>query len=176
MKENDTERFHKKAKFDPWAVHRKNTAKIIPNDLDILAESTNGNCSIALLMREHNKNANPDLTNVAHEEMVDKCFYRAIPRSFTDIMAVLYSRNMSLQALAEKCLSLPQITIDKRDIIEKSTLKQSKNSEQQKFCEGRVTASILKECTDKISEIFNVINPSKCKTVTYKIFGKNRGI
>ena len=82
----------------------KNLPKITQNDLDILAEATNGNCGIVLLMREHNKNAEPDLTNVAHEETVDKCFYSATPRSVTDIMAALYSRNMSPQALAEKNL------------------------------------------------------------------------
>ena len=71
MKENDAVRFHKKAKFDPRAVHHKNTAKITLNDLDILAEATNVNCGIVLLMREHNKNEEPDLTNVAHEVIVD---------------------------------------------------------------------------------------------------------
>ena len=78
-------------------------------------------------MREHNKNAEPDLTNVAHEEIVDKGFYSATPRSVTDIMAALYSKNMSLQALAKKILTLLQITVDERDIIEKITQKQSKN-------------------------------------------------
>ena len=72
-------------------------------------------------MREHNKNAEPDLTNVAHEELVDKCFYSATPSSVTDMMTALYSRNMSLQALAEKFLSSLQITTDERDIIEKIT-------------------------------------------------------
>ena len=167
--------FIKKAEFDPRAVHNKNTAKITQNDLDILAEATNGNCGIVLLMREHNKNAEPDLTNVAHEEIVDKCFYSATPRSVTDIMAALYSKNMSLQALAENFLSSLQITIDERDIIEKVTRKQSKNLQWQKFRKGRVTASIFKECTDKISEISDVINPSKCKTVTNKILGKIEG-
>ena len=71
------------------AVHHKNLPKITQNDLDILAEATNGNCGIVLLMREHNKSAEPDLTNVAHEETVDKCFYSATPRSVTDIMATL---------------------------------------------------------------------------------------
>ena len=71
MKDNDAARFHKKAKFDPRAVHHKNTAKITLNDLDILAEATNVNCGIVLLMREHNKNAESDLTNIAHEEIVD---------------------------------------------------------------------------------------------------------
>ena len=123
-------------------------------------------------MREHNKNAEPDLTNFAHEELVDKCFYSATPRSVTDMMAALYSRSMSLQALAEKFLSSLQITIDKRDITEKITRKQSKNSQWQKFRKRRVTASIFKECTDKSSESFNVINPSKCKTVTNKMLGK----
>ena len=127
LKENDTARFHKKAKFDPLALHHKNTAKITQNDLDILAEATNGNCGIVLLMREHNKNAEPDLTNVAHEEIVDKGFYSATPRSVTDIMPALYSKNMSLQALAKKILTSLQITVDERDIIEKITQKQSKN-------------------------------------------------
>ena len=94
--------FIKKAKFDPRAVRDKNTAKIIQNDLDMLAEATNGNCGIVLLMREHNKNA---LTNVVHEEIVDSCFNTVTPRSVTYIMADLYSRNMSPQALAKKILS-----------------------------------------------------------------------
>ena len=92
-------------------------------------------------MREHNKNAEPDLINVAHEEIVDKCFYSATPWSVTDIMAALYCQNMSLQALAEKLLSLLQITVNERDIIEKITQKQSNNSRRQKFRKGRVTAS-----------------------------------
>ena len=56
--------------------------------------------------------------------------------------------------------------VHEKDIVEKVTRKQSKKSQWQKFCEGRVTASILKERTDKISESFNVINPNKCKTIT----------
>ena len=165
--------FIKKAKFDPRAVRDKNTAKIIQNDLDMLAEATNGNCGIVLRMREHNKNA---LTNVVHEEIVDGCFNTVTPRSVTYIMTGLYSRNMSPQALAKKILSSLQITIHERDIIEKITRKQSKNSQWQKFRKGRVTASIFKEYTDKISESFNVINPSKCRTMTNKIHGKTEGL
>ena len=175
LKENDTVRFNKKAKFDPRSVHHKNTIKITQNELEILAEATNGNRGIVLLMREHKKNAEPDLTNVAHEAIVDKWFCSATPRSVTDIMAALYNKNMSLQALAENFLSWLQITIDERDIIEKITRKQSKYSQWQKFCKGRVTASIFKECIDKISKSFNVINTSKCKTVTNKILGKIEG-
>ena len=70
-------------------------------------------------MREHNKNTEPDLTNVVHEEIVDNCFNTT--RSVTDIMAAIYGRNMSPQVLAEKCLSSLQITIPERDIIEKFT-------------------------------------------------------
>ena len=152
LKENGTARFHKKAKFDPRAMHHKNTAKITQNDLDVLAEATNGDCGIVLRMREHNKNAEPDLTNIVHEEIVDNCFNIVKPRSVTDIMAALYSRNMSPEALAKKFLSSLQITIHERDIIEKITQKQSKNSQWHKFRKGRVTASIFKEC----KESFNV--------------------
>ena len=124
-------------------------------------------------MREHNKNAEPDLTNVVHEEIVDNCFNT--PRSVTDIMAAIYSRNVSPQVLAEEFLSSLQITIHERDIIKKITWKQSKNLQWQKFRKGRVAASIFKECTDKISESLNVINPNKCKTITNKIHGKIEG-
>ena len=160
--------FIKKAKFDPRAVRDKNTAKIIQNDLDMLAEATNRNCGI---VREHNKNA---LTNVVHEEIVDGCFNTVTSRSVTDIMTGLYSRNMSPQALAKKNLSSLQITIHERDIIEKITRKQSKNSQWQKFRKGRVTASIFKEYTDKISESFNVINPSKCRKSLTKYMEKQK--
>ena len=95
MKGNDTARFHKKSKFDPRVVHHKNTAKITQNNLDILAEATNGNCGIVLLMREHNKNTEPDLTNVVHEEIVDNCFNTT--RSVTDIMTAIYGRNCLLK-------------------------------------------------------------------------------
>ena len=122
-------------------------------------------------MIEHNENAEPDLTDVFHEEIVDS-FDTVTLRSVTDIMAALYSRNMSPQALAEKFISLLQITIHERDIIEKITHKQSENFQWQKFRKGRVTASTFKECTDKISGSFNVINRSKCKTITNKILGK----
>ena len=80
------------------------------------------------------------------------------------------------QALAKKILSSLQITIHERDIIEKITRKQRKNSQWQKFRKGRLTASIFKEYTDKISESFNVINPSKCRTMTNKIHGKTEGL
>ena len=130
-------------------MHHKNTAKITQNDLDILAETTNGNCEIVLLMREHNKNAEPDLTNVVHEEIGDNCFNTVTPRSVTYIETALYSRNVSPQALAEKFLLSLQITIHEKDIIEKTTRKQSKNSQWQKFRKGRVTASTFKEYTDK---------------------------
>ena len=174
LKENNTARFHKKAKFDPRAVHHKNTAKIAQNNLDILAEATNGNSGIVLRMREQYKNAEPDLTNVAHEEIVDKCFYSATPRSVTDIMAALYSRNMSLQALNENFYHRFKL-LSTKEILLRTLLESKKKSQWQKFCEGRVTASIFKECTDKIWESFNVINSIKCKTVTNKILGKIEG-
>ena len=91
-------------------------------------------------------------------------------------MTGIYSRNMSPQALAKKILSSLQITIHERDIIEKITRKQRKNSQWQKFRKGRLTASIFKEYTDKISESFNVINPNKCRTITNKIHGKTEGL
>ena len=90
-------------------------------------------------------------------------------------MTAIYSRNMSPQVLAENFLLSLQITIHERDVIEKITWKQSKNSQRQKFYKGRVTASIFKEWTDKISESFNVINPNKCKRITNKILGKLEG-
>ena len=70
-------------------------------------------------MREHNKNAEHDLTNVVHEEIIDNCF--TTPRSVTDIMAAIYIRNMSPQVLAEIFLWSLQINIHERDIIEKIT-------------------------------------------------------
>ena len=153
LKENNTARFHKKAKFDPRAVHHKNTAKIAQNNLDILAEATNGNSGIVLLMREQYKNAEPDLTNVAHEEIVDKCFYSATPRSVTDIMAALYSRNISLQALAETFLSSLQITIDQRDIIEKITRKQRKIRNGKSFVKGESLHLFLKSAQTKFQKV-----------------------
>ena len=42
----------------------------------------------------------------------------------------------------------------------------------QKFRKQRVLASIFNECADKIWECFDVINPSKCKTITNKKIGK----
>ena len=122
-------------------------------------------------MREHNKNAELDLTDVFHEEIVDS-FDTGTLRSGTGIITALYSRKMSPQALAEKFLSLLQIIIHERDIIEKITHKQHKNFQWQKFCKGKVTASTFKECTDEISGSFHVINRSKCKTITNKILGK----
>ena len=153
MKQNDAARFCKKAKFDPRAVHHKNTAKITQNDLEILAEATNGNFGIVLLMRERNKNAELDLTNVAHEEIVDKCFYSTTPRSVTDIMAALYSRNISLQALAEKFLSSLQITIDQRDIIEKITRKQRKIRNGKSFVKGESLHLFLKSAQTKFQKV-----------------------
>ena len=116
-------------------MHHKNTVKITQNNLDILAEATNGNCRIVLLMREHNKNAEPDLTNVVYEEIVDNYFNT--PRSATDIIVAIYSRNMSPQVLPETFLSSLQITIHERDIIEKNTRKQIKSSQWQKFRKER---------------------------------------
>ena len=63
-------------------------------------------------MREHNENAEPDLTDVFHEEIVDS-FDTVTLRSVTDIMAALYSRNMSPQALADKLLSMKEILLRK---------------------------------------------------------------
>ena len=119
MKEDGAGRFHKKVKFDPWAVHHKNTAKITQNDVDILAKATNENCWIMLLMREHAKNAEPDLINSVHQEIVDNCFNIITSRYVTDVMAGLYSRKMSPQALAEnfyhhfKLLSMKEILLKK---------------------------------------------------------------
>ena len=171
LKENGAATFLlKKIKLDPRVVHHKNTAKITQNDLDTLAKATNENCGIVLLMRKHNKNAEPDLTNVVHEKIVDDCFNT--PRLITGTMAASHSGGISLQVLAEKMLSSLQITIHERDINEKIFRKQSKNSQWEKLLKGRVNAATFKECTDKISESFNVINPNKCKKITNKILGK----
>ena len=65
-------------------LHHKNTAKIIQNNQEKLAEANNGNCGIVLLMREHNKNSELDLNNIAHEEIVGNCYNTVTPRSVTD--------------------------------------------------------------------------------------------
>ena len=54
----------------------------------------------------------------------------------------------------------------KEILLKKNTQKQIKSSQWQKFRKERITASIFKESTGKISESFNVINPNKCKKIT----------
>ena len=96
-------------------MHHKSNATTTQNNLDILAEKTNGNCGILLFMRENNKNAELGLTTIVHEEIVENCFNTVTHRSVIGIMVALYSRDMSSQWLAEKFLSSLCITNRERD-------------------------------------------------------------
>ena len=115
-------------------MHHKNTAKITQNDLDTLAKATNENCGIVLLMRKHNKNAEPDLTNVVHEKIVDDCFNT--PRLITGTMAASHSGGISLQVLAEKMLSSLQITSTKEILMKKSFENKAKIHNGKSFLKG----------------------------------------
>ena len=125
MKDDDIARFHKTAKFYPYAVFHKNSTKVTKNDLDILAEATIENCGIMLPMTEHDKNAELDLTNlIVHAKIVDNCFDTTRPRSVTGIMVGLPIWKMSPEALDENCYHHFKL-LSMRDLIQKITQKQS---------------------------------------------------
>ena len=54
-----------RSKFDPRAKVDRKTNPITDNDLDILADATDGKCGIVLLMRKHNVRPNPDINDVS---------------------------------------------------------------------------------------------------------------
>ena len=57
--------------FDPRALDDKKPLILTETDLDNLAETTNGNCVLVLLMRHHNVQPQPDLELLSHEETVE---------------------------------------------------------------------------------------------------------
>ena len=57
--------------FDPRALHHQKPMAITERDLDILAELTNNNCGLVLLIRKHNQKPEPDLDMISHEETIE---------------------------------------------------------------------------------------------------------
>ena len=54
-----------RSKFDPRAKSDRKMNEITENDLDTLADATEGKCSIVLLMRKHDVKPNPDIDDIS---------------------------------------------------------------------------------------------------------------
>ena len=74
-----------RSKFDPRAkVDRKTNP--ITDDLDILADATDGNCGIVLLIRKHNVKPNSDITDVSFCIEVKTTEHTETPKSIYDLL------------------------------------------------------------------------------------------
>ena len=136
---------------------------VTERDLDILAESTNGNCGLVLLMRKHNQKPAPDLDMISHEETIET----EVDFTYPSISQILNNFNQTF----DKKLFMNKLSVRNEQIkyVESATRQQNNSSLWYKFRYGRITASNFKEVICKVSDEFNVINPLKLKTIISKI-------
>ena len=125
--------------FDPRAPHHQKPMTVTERDLDILVESTNGNCGLVLLMRKHNQKPAPDLDMISHEETIETevCF------TYPSISQILNNFNQTF----DKKLFMNKLSVrnEQMKYVESATRQQNSSSLWYKFRYGRIAASNFKE-------------------------------
>ena len=75
-----------RSKFDSRAKVDRKTNPITDNDLDILANATDGKCGIVLLMRKHNVRPKPDINDVSSCIEFTTTEHTETPKSIYDLV------------------------------------------------------------------------------------------
>ena len=75
-----------RSKFDPRAKVDRITNTVTDNDLDILADTTDGKCGIVLLMRKNNVTPNPDVNEVSSCIEITTTEHTEAPKSIYDLV------------------------------------------------------------------------------------------
>ena len=98
-----------RSKFDPRAKVDTKTNPITDNDLDILADATDGKCGIVLLMRKHNVRPNPDINDVSSCIAVTTTEHTETPKSIYDLVDMYKHLNSNWEEYDHDFISFLQL-------------------------------------------------------------------
>ena len=147
--------------FDPRAMYDRNKLLISKVDCDILADATNGNCGIVLLLRSRNVTGT-DLS-VSNFVEVETSKRVEMPKSIEKYVGQVNS-NHNLISLSDKMqalLNIVTITKDEAVLVLNETINQSCNEEWFNQRRNRITASKFKLIANKADDSLTVIRESR---------------
>ena len=138
--------------------------KLTDADIDTLAEITNGNCGLVMLIRRKTN----DLTNISSmcEEIdITTSPEVSLPKTIDEI-----SKDVGPCDFAEFVTSIKMTPEQQKQLVEK-TKDQTMNNIWFEHCKDRITASILKSAAIKVDNDNKLINPDKTRTILIKVCG-----
>ena len=148
-------------------INKGNVEPLSENDIDNLADITNGKCGLVLLMRVkalQDSNFIPEMNN---EVEIETSPMLSIPKTIDQITSEIGPINFDVF-----CNSI-RITPAEQTLLVQKTTDQSSSDMWHEHRNDRVTASIFKSVVLKLSANNTIINPEKSKTVLSNVCGYN---
>ena len=161
----DSKSQHGRANFDPRAIRHRTKSSLTQNDIDTLAELTNGNCGLVMLMREEADHSSSDVASFIE---VETSAHVGKPKTISEICLEIGECSF------ETFIKAISISADQQHIIQKMTHGQSSadtKSVWQSYRNGRITASIIKDVITKVNNDMQILNPTKSKSLLSNILG-----
>ena len=157
-----------RSKIDPRAENQRDVS-LTQRDIDELAEITNYNCGLVLLLQKRNVKSEPDINDVVISVDVETSPAIVLPKPISKII-----QSLENEVTFDEYLGLIKSNIQAIINLESQTREQSKSDLLVEQREWRVTASILHKVVGKVSPNFEIINVSKSKTVINSIRGSRK--
>ena len=161
------------SKFDPRAKLHRQLNSITNNDLDILADATSGKCGIKMLSRKHNVRPNPYIDDVSSCIEVTTIQHTETQKSIYDLVDEYKHLDSNWEEFNNESKSfLMKLDKIQAAYICEQTKNQSNCDDLYKYRQEWITALILHEVVLKVSEIYEIKNPGKVKTILSNIYGQ----
>ena len=170
---NKTDFKCKRSDFDPRAVAHRQKITINQADCDILAEATNGNCGLVLLLSQRNvlTEPHPDIP-YSNTVEVETSEHIATSKSIDTIVEEIKAENrLKPFDMVRELKAAVKISNKQIQFIQEKTSNQSLCEEWFIHRKNRVTASKFKLIANKVNDDMTIINPTKVKTAVSSICG-----
>ena len=154
-------------------MHHRYKSNITQNDCDILADTTNGQCGILLILRGKNVNTIPDVSFYAKEEEGTTTGHVLTPMTVTEVVNSV-SASLTTEERNKCILEKMNITSDQQKLLAQETKAQFNSPLWSSQRVGRITASKFKLVCNKVSDNFEVKNTDHCKSIISSVCGSSK--
>ena len=155
-----------RSQFDPRALNHRKEPVLSEIDIDTLADLTDGNCSLVMLMRDENSLSDPEVSSFVEVTTSQQCMK---PKTVAEVVTEIGV--CTFKTLMEGLT----VTVEQQDLVQHLTRSQGAATESatiwHSFRNGRITASSIKDAVSKVNGDFQVINPEKSRSLLSRILG-----
>ena len=154
-----------RSQFDPRAPNHRKEPVLSEIDIDTLADLTDRNCGLVMLMRDENSLSDPGVSSFVEVTTSQQCMK---PKTVAEVVT-------EIGVCTFKTLEGLTVTVEQQDLVQHLTHSQGTATESttiwHSFRNGRITASSIKDAVSKVNEDFQVINPEKSRSLLSRILG-----